>query len=403
MTVRLHIQNGIQVIIPIRFQRTNFGGGPDIASPDLDDRGYAMPRAGSLNSTTARGPMFGITVGDTVNVKIVRTDLDSAAALFATVSASGSPQFRITSPAAGTQIPADGIITLEGLADTSVGQKLEIRFGAPTGPIIAEAEPHVFSLRTLNVTPHLCTIHSAPALPGTGVVPGVGGSPLDVARVFTLARAIWRPAGVDLNVGAVQAETYLGFGRDDFAPRGGGPIQEGGVVSQNRINATCNVYFIRFMDTSLGVGINREGRAAEGWTHPGIIVAVEGSLNPATGVITRRTGSADEIFQQLGNDLAHEIGHFLTLSHADRVNSPGRPDTYCRKQLMHPNNLLPGAAVPLQNAADNNDVRFDDIGYGVVGGRGHRGCLLTLKNYSTHASDGETSTARRRFASPNLT
>ena len=74
---------------------------------------------------------------------------------------------------------------------------------------------------------------------------------------------------------------------------------------------------------------------------------------------------------------------------------------------MNPRNPLTPAAVPLKNAADNSDVRFDDVGYGiaaVINGetRAHRGCLITLKNFATHATDSETVTVRRRFSSPNL-
>ena len=67
---------------------------------------------------------------------------------------------------------------------------------------------------------------------------------------------------------------------------------------------------------------------------------------------------------------------------------------------MHPNNLLPSAVAPLTAVSL---PRFQDIGYGTGGnGRGHRGCLITLKDHPADTSDGEAVDARRRFRSPNL-
>src|SRR5205814_8548803 len=98
----------------------------------------------------------------------------------------------------------------------------------------------------------------------------------------------------------------------------------------------------------------------------------------------------------------------------DRVNGfPGRVDTYNRRFLMHPINLLPPAVTPPAVAPTAVPPRFDDIGYGQVNTntvdpagnvivRGHRGCLLTLKHHPSHNSDGDTMTVRRRFRSPNL-
>ncbi len=341
--------------------------------------------------------MFGLFVGETVQIKLEREDLDGAAQLFATASAAATPQFEVTQPAAGTAIGANGIIRLRAIADVSGSdQKLEIRYNSATGPIIAEAEPHVFSPLTLNVTVHICTIHSAAAAPGTGVVPSISGTALNAAgvrRLFTMVAAVWRPAGVRIRINSIRSDTYRGLSRNGFAGRG---AEENQIVGGNRVANTCNIYLIRHMDNSLGVGVNRSTMAAEGFTNPGIIVGIEGSRGPAPGrALSRRSGSAANLRQELANDLAHEIGHFLDLQHAGRVNSPGLNDTYARRQLMHPNNLLP--------TAGGTGPRFNNIGYGTGGGgAGHRGCLLTFKRYSTHPRDGDVARARRRFRSPGL-
>jgi hypothetical protein len=391
------VQKGLsQIIVPVRMGRAVVGA-PVLDAPDVDDRGFKLNRGAGLNVTDARGPMFGITVGDTVRVKVVREDLDDTAPLFVGLSQSSAPQLDITAPAGGGPLPADGIFSVEAVADTLTGQKIQIRLGAIDGPIIAEADPHVFSPKTLNITPHLCTIHQAAAPPGTGTTPTVNGAAFDLNAIMDVVRAIWRPAGVQFNVGPTRNEVYRGFTRDDFArtDAAAGPGSESVMVNQNRLNNTCNVYFIRFMDDSLGVGVNRETMAAEHWTNPGVIIGVEGFIDGA-GTVHNRSSAGADLVHEMGNDLAHELGHFLTLSHADQVNSPGLSDTYGRRQLMHPNNLLPIAAA--------NNARFDDIGYGISGAqnRGHRGCLITLKDDPNHSSDGETVQARNRFRSPRL-
>jgi hypothetical protein len=395
MAVSVLVQKGLsQIIVPVSIDRA-VRGAPVLDAPDVDDRGFKLNRGAGLNTTDARGPMFGITVGDTVRIRVVREDLDATAPLFVGVSTSSSPQLRIADPAGGGPLPPDGIFSVTAVADTLTGQKVEVRLGSATGPVIAEADPHVFSPKTLNVTPHICTIHQAAAPPGTGTTPTINGAAIDLNALFDIVRAVWRPAGVQFNIGPTRNEVYRGFTRDDFARTGAaaGPGSESVMVNQNRANNTCNIYFIRFMDNSLGVGVNRESMAAEHWTNPGVIIGIEGSID-GTGTVQLRGSAGADLVHEIGNDLAHELGHFLTLSHADHIDNPGLTDTYGRRHLMHPVNLLPLAATP--------GARFDDIGYGTVGGAGHRGCLLTLKDDPNHSSDGETVQARNRFRSPRL-
>jgi hypothetical protein len=160
-------------------------------------------------------------------------------------------------------------------------------------------------------------------------------------------------------------------------------------------------------DRFLGLGLNFEARAVLGANNSGIMVGVNGFIRN-NGTFQPRLSAGADLVHELGNDTGHEIGHFLALAHADNVDGfPGRVDTYNRRFLMHPNNLLPPAVTPPTGVPP----RFNDIGYGqvntvnnagVAAVRGHRGCLLTLKHHPSHASDGETMTVRRRFRSPNL-
>jgi hypothetical protein len=408
MAVRVRVQNRFQIIVPVRVDRA-VRGAPVIDAPDVDDRGFVNNRAVGLNVDDARGALFGMTLGDTVRVRVVREDLDDGAPLFVTAGTSGAPQVQIAQPPGGGPLAADGVFSVRAIADTLAGQKLEIRMGSTIGPVIAEADPHVFSPLTLNITPHVCSIHQSAAPAAGRRDPRIGGNTLDATQLdalFEIIRAIWRAAGVQFNIGAIREETFTGFTRDDFAsrqPPGGGASEEDTVISRNPAANTCNIYFVRNMDRSLGVGVNFESRAGEGLSRSGIIIGVEGSSSDVAGTtITGRSSAGADLIHEIGNDVAHEIGHFLTLSHADRVDSPGLRDTYGRRHLMHPNNLLP-QAVTGAGASATSVPRFDDIGYGVGGGgAGHRGCLITLKDHPTHRTDGETVQARRRFRSPNL-
>jgi hypothetical protein len=402
MAIRVRVQNGSQIIVPVRVDRA-VRGAPELDAPDVDDRGWINNRAAGLNVDDARGALFGATVGDTVRLRVVREDLDDAVPLF--VTATGG-QVEIAQPAVGGPLAADGIFSVRAVADTTAGTKVQVRLGSVSGSIICEADAHVFTPSTLNITPHICTIHHSPtAATGAGVSPSVNGNTMDddvIDDILDIVRAVWRPSGVQFNVASALPETYVGFLRDDFASqnRPGVGSEENLVIRQNQQPGTCNVYFLRFMDRSLGVGVRVENRAAENLTRSGILIGVEGSSGDAAGtVINLRTSAGADLVHEIGNDLAHEIGHFLTLVHAGNVDAPGLSDTYARRQLMHPVNLLPAAVTP---ATANSVPRFDDIGYGVVGGAGHRGCLVTLKDHPKHSTDGEVIPARRRFSSPNL-
>lgn len=392
--IQVHAMDEWRIVVPLRLRRV-VTGLPVADAPDIDDRGWVMPRPTGFSATDARGPMFGITVGSTVRVRVVLEDMDGSAVIYAVAEAVARPQFEVVG---NGLVPPDGEIRVRATSSTGDPQRLQFRLGAADGPVIFEAEPHVFGVKTLRVTPHLCTIHSAanPG-PGTGVVPSIGGAALDLARVFRIAQNIWNAAGVRLDVAATVNETYWGFARDDMPrwqnPPGAG--SENSVVNQNRAANRLNIYFTRYMENSMGVGVNRSRLAAEGWTNPSIILAVEGQVNTGGGLnsaATARASTDDDMYHTLGNDVAHEIGHYLTLSHAGNVDAPGRRDTYARRQLMFPNN-------PFGSGSEDIAVpRFSNIGYG----DNLRGALLTLKRFSTYANDGEAGRARSAFNAANL-
>src|SRR5947209_11704393 len=193
MAISVRVQNKFQIIVPVRIDRAVSGAGvaPILDAPDVDNRGWVNNRAAGLNVDDARGSLFGVTVGDTVRLRVVREDIDSNVPLFVTITGN---QASIATPGGGP-LPADGIFSVRALADTVAGTKLEVRLGSAGGPVICEADAHVFSPLTFNITPHICTIHqAATAAAGAGQVPKVNGAALDdtvLGTIFNIVRAVW--------------------------------------------------------------------------------------------------------------------------------------------------------------------------------------------------------------------
>jgi hypothetical protein len=392
MAIRVRVQNNLQIIVPVRIERAVSPSPPLRDAPDPDDRGWVNKHDAGLNANAhVRGARLGATQGDTVRLRVVREDIDAGVPLF--VTASGG-QMQIAAGSKG-QLPADGIFKVKAVKDSLSPSTIQVRMGSVKGPVICEADAHVFDTKTLNITPHICTIHSAAtAAAGTGIVPtmdGVAITAAHVTNIFNMVSAIWRPAGVSFNVGDVQQEVFTGFPQDNIVQ----PPNWDVVLAQNALPGTCNVHFLHSIGGGnpgfviLGLGIRQETQAQNHVFHSGILIGV-----------MNRASAGNDLVHELGNDVAHEIGHFLTLSHANLKNGTGEPDTYNRRMLMHPMNLLPAAVTPLTAASV---PRFNDIGYGLGGGgRGHRGCLLTLKDHPQHQTDGEIVTARNRFKAANL-
>jgi hypothetical protein len=158
-----------------------------------------------------------------------------------------------------------------------------------------------------------------------------------------------------------------------------GMVQYYELIRTNRMVGTINVYFVRRIwntqeadgGGTLGLGLTVVDR-----TNYGVILA----------------DGANE------NDLAHELGHVLNLDyhaggdigHADDVSAGSnlRDTIWTRRRLMY-------AFRPTGFVGDGSPAYLTDVGYGAY----VRGSLITVKNTTGDATDGETAEARRRARS----
>ena len=343
MSVALKVYKSRRMHV-VRFVRAA-AGNPDLARPDLDDRGYVAER----------GPVVGVVEGSTITVRLLRALLDPAAPLFVT---SGDPHaFTVTSPADG-RVPAgaQADIELRGVAGGNPrAARLQVRFESAAGPVLHELTVWVFSLLQVRVAAHTVSIGSATAA-------AVAPTPPSVPAMITTINAIWRPCGVEFVLreeGAFTVTLATAGILDDTLPVG--TVGEFNRLITARWRAGhLNVYFVRsFAGSALGLGFSTVGGAqftgiqASTWgvSRPGVFLP---QTNP--GGFTR-AGAMD-----WANDLGHEMGHFVGLGHP---YGPTRDNTYSRRRLMHHNH-------PLGSLGDFRD----DVGYGAW----MRGCLIPMKD-----------------------
>jgi len=377
-----------RIVVPLKFTRAVTGQARSEA-PDVDDRGYKVGTIPSAwGTTTVRGPVFGVTRGDHVRVKVVREDIDATAPLFAVSSATGVLTVDLVD---GGPIPDDGDVWVRGVARGSA--VLKIHLGSATGPLLAESFVRVHSPLRIPITPHFIRIDTTG---GTGTAPVLNLDPL-----MRLVRAIWKPAGVTfrMNAAVPTENVRLASNRldqcatanwDDAAQILGLQRTRLGLAAGTR-DENLNLYVVPsfhapwFNGTLLGLGISRRTADAENTS--------AGTPIGETGIIIAANGAAGAGGNDImGRLVAHEIGHFFRLEHVQRRNNDTPvTDTFGRRQLMYPFIDLSGGT---------NGVtlpRFDDVGYG----DGSQGCLITMKNHEHHSTDGECPTARNAIQSNN--
>jgi hypothetical protein len=401
MPIPLRVRNKQHIVVPVRFGRAVTGAAQTDA-PDVDDRGFAMgSRPAKWGKSTARGAMVGVTVGDSVRLKILAEDIDSSAPLF--VTSSNSKIVDVVDPPNGGPLTNDGVFVLRGIADL-IQQPvfIKVHLGGLDGPVIGELEPHVFTLVTLRVRAHMVEIDGA-------LNPGEQREPLkrkeqDLPALFKFVNDIWRPAGIEFKVLDPILRQSITLSRQARVMRAvvqkvnKNPKKPPEIISRDSAEAfkiikdlanrekipVINVFFVRqFQDRVKTLDPDV----------PDIDVEQEQNSNIAGEGISKKASAgrghglllADEDKGGDGITLAHEFGHYLGLEdHADELPAPadGRLDMWSCRRLMF--SSLPPTAPPFPPFRN-------DTGYGA----NRRGALITLKDLKADPNDGETARARK--------
>jgi hypothetical protein len=394
--IRFSVTDEHQVIVPLRFRRGTDEDVPHLDTPELDDRGFRRGRDQSgLGATDARGPMVGLMLDAPVRIRISREDIDTSAPIF--ITASDPAKIEVMAPADGGPLAEDDIFQIKGKSAAGGAGKIQARLGSATGPVLAELEPHIFGRLRVAIQPHLVTINSSSA---AGTAPAI-----PVARMIQRIRAIWWPCGIDIvhdtATRPVANDTIQLTNVDLCEPPGADNWAEFKRVlglQRTRLglpagtnDQAINWYIVQnFRQTTpgriwWGWGVSRPTATSIGSADTGIVTA--------TAPLAQARG--DEMVAKM---IAHEIGHFFTLHHAQNRNFDNPAlDTYARRMLMYPNvDISPFAAGP---GTLGNGLRVNNVGYG----NQEAGCLLTLKKHLHHASDGEAMQARATIRAGNWT
>lgn len=325
------LKNNTQRVSMVKFQQAT-ALPPKLNYPEVDNRGYFRNEAVSLGAelpdnklSVDRGPIVGVTAGDTVFVELERVRIANKAPLFVTSNDSGvmkvsTPTKKISTNQNST--PSDKlydwnsqhlqITGVKGNGDIfpSVA-KVEVRYGSNVGPIIGELTVYVFTRLDVNIVPHMVTLSGSS---------GYGVSHIfDVNPVFNLVQAIWQPCGVHFFVGAPE---------DEFIPSN---INQAGKWEYPEFEAmskqakrhhsdAINVYFVDEIVSNEGV----------------LAFAPKPRNRQYKRCVIAATNAPS--IDKLAAAIAHELGHFLDLDHTDKTDATNiREDIWSDdRMLMHP-------------------------------------------------------------------
>lgn len=372
-------------IVLVGFSRARVGS-PSYSYPDLDDRGWLHDPAGTRGETpaTVHGPVLGMQQNREVYVDCNRLRLEA--------TASGGPELYMKSedttvvtlvdPAPGSPLPANGRFKIKGASGSWRDKfaRLTVRIGSDSGVIIGEMGVRVFQRKTVRIQPWRMTIRGRNA-PGGPLVNGVTATTAaQITSRMNVAKRIWRQCGIHFHVlpprpatvtltvpGQITENSHAtnAYNTPDGVSRAAGFDDSNPVHLNNRAANACNIWWVQ----QIGDINPTAGGQTMAW-----------ALNKtawAAGSGIVMTDGAD------GNDLAHEIGHYLMLDHSDEpagsVGGVDRTDYQVLRRLMY-----------RYNPHGRGGFR-GNVGYG----NGLRGALLTMRDKPKHSRDDEWFETRR--------
>jgi len=400
--VRLHVRKGSQIVVPLRFARAVIGRvSADDADPD--DRGFAVGERSqqSWGKTDARGPMVGITEGQLVRVALLREDIGPDAPLFITTD---PPKLvELVSPAPGQPLGGPrpvgqegDVIAIRGLKDVAFKcGKIQARFGSPEGPVLGELECHIYAQKLVRTVPWLVTIRGVP--PRLGLPPGASDQEKidEIVKDVEEINSIYRPTGIRFDIkpghfGRFEInKTLKKFGdrqfsrpgkvndkEDELQKKGQWPIPEfSSVLNTDFERNAVNLYFVHRALGFAAAAVDQTTARPFGF---GIIVADR---------YKARHVPPDPAFI-----LAHELGHYLEVEHADQVADPTKAGSRrsVRADMWTLRELDFSGTVVHKTLPHHRDVGYGD---------GQAGKLIWLKDLrpdGTLAAGSHVAQMRRR-------
>ncbi|VWB44446.1 M12 family metallo-peptidase [Burkholderia lata] len=273
--------------VPVRFVRQNPGHFNPL-QPELDERGFVDGRA---------GPVVSLMAGETIQVRMARVHV-----------AGGAPLFLKSSDETVVKVRqlADDVVELKGFDGTDMNvdarpkkATIAVHYGGIDGTVLHRLHVEVYDPIEVAVALHLVSIgqRGNPEIPR--VPPSLQRSKIE--PVFESINKIWRAAGICFQVTQWLDDT-IDLNQAGVMTVQGAINEFNDVTGLNRKAAHLNMYVV---DSMIGGGI--------GW----------GARNTALVAAEQMHGDRPSSPDELVQTFAHEIGHFLGLSHPGTANSQG--------------------------------------------------------------------------------
>jgi hypothetical protein len=328
--------------------------------PDVDNAGYRDEAFAGEH-----GPIMSAMTGQTrVNVRVSRTEISTAAKLFAV--STNPAAAAITSPAGTGQLGSDRSQNIEFSAVAAGRAAIEIRYNWADGPVLGRLYVQVYDRIQLRMRVHLLTVNGL-AQPHSFFSKGCANRAERVARVTDFvnrANESWVPHGVVFTITDFVDTTW---GPAEIPSGAQSPtlieMATAGMRSPNRSGLDVNVFIVPSVAAAItGFGVSTASARAFGLVSPAVAPPPPAVQHFGSGLFLHSSSNATP------QTIEHEMGHYMSLcglpnqghSTGDLDVAAGthtRDDLISRRRLMYP-------VVSLLNGAPSswrNNTGYDNL------------------------------------------